>query len=50
MMGTHLQTETCTPTLKVLGVSDASTQMELIRKQTSMEKTGCNECLILEKR
>ena len=43
-MGTHLRVKTSVSTEKAPEMSDASTQMKLVRKETSVQTVGCNEC------
>ena len=44
MVGTHLRVKTSVSTEKAPEMSDASSQMELVRKETSVQTVGCNEC------
>ena len=44
MVGTCLRVTTSVSTEKAPEMSDASTQTELVRKETSVQTVGCNEC------
>ena len=44
MVGTHLGVKTSVSTKKAPEISDASTQMELVGKETSVQMVGCNQC------
>ena len=44
MVGTRLRAKTSIPMEKAPEISDASTQMELVRKVASVQVVGCNEC------
>ena len=44
MVGTCLRVKTSVSTEKAPEMSDASTQTELVRKETSVQTVGCNEC------
>jgi len=43
MVGTRLRLKTRVPREEASVISDASTQMELIRKETSVQVVGCSE-------
>ena len=44
MVSTLLRVKTSVSTEEAPEMSDASTQTELVRKETSVETVGCNEC------
>jgi len=44
MVGTHLRARTRAPTAGTPVMSDASTQTELVTKETSVQAAGCSEC------
>lgn len=44
VVGTHLQVKAMLSTEEVPQMSEASTQMELIRQETSVQTIGCNKC------
>ena len=44
MVSTPLRVKTSVSTEKAPEMSDASTQKELLRKETSVQMVGCNEC------
>jgi len=44
MVGTNLRAKTRVPTEKTPVMSDASTQTELVRKETPVQVVGCSEC------
>jgi len=44
MVGTRLRAKTRAPTVGAPVMSDASTQMELVTKETSVQSEGCSKC------
>ncbi|GAB0210376.1 hypothetical protein GRJ2_003503400 [Grus japonensis] len=44
MVGTCLRAKTCVSTEKAPEISDASTQTELVRKETPVQMVDCNKC------
>ncbi|PKU36965.1 rna-directed dna polymerase from mobile element jockey-like [Limosa lapponica baueri] len=44
MVGTRLRAKSSTPTEKGPRMCDASTQTELVKRETSVQVVGCNEC------
>lgn len=44
MVFTHLRVKTSVFTEQALEMSDAFTQIELVRKKTLVQTTGCKEC------
>ena len=44
MVDTRFRVKTSVSTEKAPEMSDASTQMELVRKETSVQTVGCNKC------
>jgi len=44
MMGTRLRAKARVPAEKALVMSDAYTQLEMVRKEASVHVVGCSEC------